>query len=596
MSYKFIGALFVIIAGLMSCDTQKNHGVLLTNHIGYEPQSEKVVIFQTTSTDQAHTFKVMTMTDQVVYEGLFETGKTIDQWHTGKASKGKFSSFNTEGSYYILTQVNGKKIKSHSFEIKKNLIAQKSLPLILTGLESIHPAEKYENWDSNISFHGDRNDTVDVHGGWYDASGDFSKYLSHLCYTNYMTPQQTPMVVYNLLSSFQLLQDKNIGLTAEYLNKMLQESLWGADFLMRMQDEEGYFYTIVFDTWSKDPTMREICAYETQDGTRTDDYKAAFREGAGISIAALAKLYSHGKNGEYTTNQYLEAAKKGFAHLLQHNAEYCDNGKENIIDDYTALLAATELYIATQENQYLHHAQERARALCHRISSDKQYQGWWRADADRPYFHAAEAGYPIVSLTRFLDIEKDTPLRDQVIDAIQQNIDFELTITHDVFNPFGYPRQYVKAIDETYKKPTFFIPHQNESGYWYQGENARLASLATAFHLSKKYVSQKQSEQMEAYTRNLINWILGLNPYDICMLDGIGYNNPEYLEPHDWNYVGGIANGITAGVDNEKDIAFLPDPQKNDPAQRWRWPEQWIPHAGWFVYAIATQYDEKENH
>lgn len=74
----------------------------------------------------------------------------------------------------------------------------------------------------------------------------------------------------------------------------------------------------------------------------------------------------------------------------------------------------------------------------------------------------------------------------------------------------------------------------------------------------------------------------------MSMLDGLGRNNPEYLEPHNWNYKGGIANGITAGVNDESDIAFLPIPQDQDPAQRWRWPEQWIPHAGWFMLMVSS--------
>ena len=44
----------------------------------------------------------------------------------------------------------------------------------------------------------------------------------------------------------------------------------------------------VFDKWSKDTAQREICAYETQLGHKFDDYQAGYRQGAGVSIAALA--------------------------------------------------------------------------------------------------------------------------------------------------------------------------------------------------------------------------------------------------------------------------------------------------------------------
>ena len=135
----------------------------------------------------------------------------------------------------------------------------------------------------------------------------------------------------------------------------------------------------------------------------------------------------------------------------------------------------------------------------------------------------------------------------------------------------------------------FFIPHQNESGYWWQGENSRLASLATAFYMNKEYLKQEQRLTAENFMANTMNWILGLNPYDICMVDGLGYNNPEYLEPTNLNFRGGVCNGITAGFTDETDIAFMPLPQNDDPAQRWRWSEQWMPHGAWLMLAVTSE-------
>ena len=565
---------------------QKSANKVLVNHVGYEQNGEKKVVFQTASNEKPSIFNVINHSGKTVFKGEFKNGGKIDNWHTGNAFAGLFDRVEKPGTYSIEVIFNGKKFRSSKFEIKEGLFVDKTMSLMLKGFKSIHPAEKYEKWDSNISFYGKRKDKRDVHGGWYDASGDFSKYLSHLCYTNFMAPQHTPMVVYNMLVSANNISDKYKDLSKD----LIRESAWGADFLVRMQDPEGYFYTIVFDTWTKDETKREICVYETEHGNRTEDYKAAFREGAGISIAALARLSAEKVSGEYSSAVYLEKAEKGFAHLVKNNLKYCDDHKENIIDDYCALMAATELYNATHKKEYLTYARMRAQNLANRISNDKKYQGWFRADnGNRPYFHAAEAGYPLITLSRYLDIEKEEANREKAIETIQKSVDFQLYITKEVHNPFGYPRQYVKALDESNNKGSFFIPHKNESGYWYQGENARLASLASGFNYSKKYMLARQQKEVESFVQNQINWILGLNPYDMSMFDGLGRNNPEYLEPHNWNYKGGIANGITAGVNDESDIAFLPSPQDQDSAQRWRWPEQWIPHAGWFMLMVSSK-------
>lgn len=584
---KFIPTLLLAFVFTNSLCSQVSESKVLVNHVGYDQYGEKKVVFQSKSKEKVQNFNVIDSDGKTVFEGAFNSGGKVDNWHTGNAYAGLFSELENPGSYFIEVNFEGKKIISSVFEIKQGQFVDKSMELMLQGLQSIHPADKYEKWDSNISFFGDKKGKRDLHGGWYDASGDFSKYLSHLCYTNYMSPQQTPMVVYNLLVSANNISEKYTELSKE----MIVESAWGADFLVRMQDPDGYFYTIVFDNWTKDETKREICAYETSDGIRTADYKAAFREGAGISIAALARLSAEDVSGEFSNEIYLEKAEKGFAHLLENNIKYCDDNKENIIDDYTALMAATELYNATKNEKYLSHARLRAQNLADRISEDKNYKGWFRADESgiHPYFHAAEAGYPLMSLSRYLDIETDETKRKLAIETIRKSVAFELYITQEVNNPFGYPRQYVKAIDEENKRGSFFIPHNNESGYWYQGENARLASLAAGFNYTKKYMLEEQQKEVNSFVQNQINWILGLNPYDMSMLDGLGRNNPEYLEPHNWNYKGGIANGITAGVKDESDIAFLPSPQDQDPAQRWRWPEQWIPHVGWFMLAVSSK-------
>jgi hypothetical protein len=87
-----------------------------------------------------------------------------------------------------------------------------------------------------------------------------------------------------------------------------------------------------------------------------------------------------------------------------------------------------------------------------------------------------------------------------------------------------------------------------------------------------------------------LNWILGLNPFDACMLDGSGRNNPEYLyfDSHAYsNCPGGICNGITAGMRDEEDIDFLLTIPGED--HGWRWGEQWLPHASWYLLAVAAR-------
>src|SRR5690606_24968807 len=121
-----------------------------------------------------------------------------------------------------------------------------------------------------------REETVDVHGGWHDASGDVSKYLSHLSYANFMNPQQTPLVVWGLLEHFETRRTNHAPGVAE---RLLDEARHGAEFLCRMQDPEGYFYMTVFDQWKKALDRRVIAAFRTQAGDLLEGYQAGMRQG-----------------------------------------------------------------------------------------------------------------------------------------------------------------------------------------------------------------------------------------------------------------------------------------------------------------------------
>ena len=594
--YKIHSIITVILLtiSMNSCKTNDKEdiagGKILINHVSYQIDQPKRLVFQTQSVKEPDKFQILDLTGKTVYESSFKKGGKIDQWHTGNAFAGDFTEFNTEGKFYITTVYNDQTIKSEPFIISKNNLGKECLPLLVQGFQSERCAPPYDTKDRKMSFFGKRNDTMDVHGGWYDASGEKGKYLSHLCFSNYFNPQQTPMVVWNMLESADLYSSSKQPKDKVLLQSLLDEAVYGSDFLVRMQDKEGYFYTIVFAGWTTDPDQREICAYEGHDGERTEDYQAAFREGAGIAIAALARTAKTGIKGDYDSETYLKTAIRGFDHLLKYNLQYVDDGKENIIDKYTALLAATELFNTTGENKYLDHARNYAKELTAYLKSDEQYNSWWSADADgkRPYFHAAEAGLPLIALYRYLQIEKDNKYRDMAVSAINKSVAHEIKITSEVNNPFGYARQYVKSPDSK-KHSSFFIPHKNETGYWWQGEDARLASLASAFNLVQPYLDAETQKKAKEYAVNQINWILGLNPYDACMMEGIGRNNPDYQEDgNSLNYKGGICNGVTGGFENESDIAFMPLPQNDDSNHRWRWSEQWIPHPAWFILAVAS--------
>ncbi|HHX8504014.1 TPA: glycoside hydrolase family 9 protein [Vibrio diabolicus] len=562
--------------------------LLLTNHIGYEHLGPKKAIVQT---EQPHLSSytaqlICATTEQTVATFAVEEQGKVANWHQGYFYLIDFSSFTDSGDYFLQVE----DTRSSSFTIGEHILLDQTLSDVIHYFKSQRCGGIFDQQDRQVPVLN-ANQIVDVHGGWYDASGDVSKYLSHLSYANYLNPQQTPMVVWNILKGLSLLEGSE-DIAAFTRTRLIEEALFGADFLVRMQNEKGFFYMTVFDKWSKDTAQREICAYETQLGHKFDDYQAGFRQGGGVAIAALAAASRLGVHGEYDQQKYRNAAENGYWHLKEHNTQYLNDGEENIIDEYCALLASVELFTATKETRYLEESRLWAQRLIARQMSDEQIQHFWSANQDgsRPYFHAAEAGLPVIALCEYLAIEDDSVQIESVKRIVNRACEFEINISNKVTNPFGYPRQYVKGVNES-KRDVFFVAHNNESGYWWQGENARLGSLATMAYLAQPHIaSQEIQQQLSVFAQDALNWIVGLNPYDMCMLDGHGRNNPDYLPQYGFfNAKGGVCNGITGGFEDEEDIAFNPPAQKDDMLQNWRWGEQWIPHGAWYLLAIMSQ-------
>jgi hypothetical protein len=118
--------------------------------------------------------------------------------------------------------------------------------------------------------------------------------------------------------------------------------------------------------------------------------------------------------------------------------------------------------------------------------------------------------------------------------------------------------------------------------------------MAAAARRAAKYFKDDPAfcHQLQAYAWRQLNWILGLNPYDCCMMQGAGRNNVFYMffESYEYNNApGGICNGITGGRANPDDIDFNVGYAVTGKDEDWRWSEQWLPHAAWYLYAVSLR-------
>ncbi len=562
------------------------------NQVALERRGPKRAIVEYTGETGQGRYTVL-RDDKPIKQGELQALPAFAEWSPGKRYFSvDFSDAQQPGQYQVKVSIGKRQAQSAVVPVRDDAIFAVAGAQMLGYFKRSRHTDPIDR-DLPI-FQTSRR--VNAWGGWQDAGGDKGKYLSHLGYANHFNPQQASMAAWVLAYGAHA---RKALFAAHGLQAQVEdEAFWGADYLHRILDADGYFYTTVFDQWGTPGAVRMVTGYEGAAGTYTTLYRSAFRAGGGMAIAALARASmlakQSGRHGEFDGAQYLADAERAYAHLRRFNPQYCADGKENIIDDYTALMALVELQRATSQARYLDDARERAARLIARQQADG---GFLSDGGSRPYYHAAEAGLPVISLSAYAGIEPEPARRRGALDAIGKALAHELAITGAVANPYGYARQRFQLAQDGKAAGAvlegFFIPHRNETGYWWQGESARLASLSAAMAVGSRAVANRGDggyglpAERAAYAQDQLDWTLGRNPYGISMLYGFGRKNPPtVLESAGEMFVGGISNGITGAVgsDTGAGISFAPGPD----SEQWRWVEQWIPHTTWMLFAAMA--------
>src|SRR5205807_8392296 len=179
---------------------------------------------------------------------------------------------------------------------------------------------------------------------------------------------------------------------------LLQEAKWEADFLAKLQDDDGGFYFLVY------PRDRE---YESDVTCDKGDPQVVWPKNSASTAAAVAALAQCSSSPRFqkqfpeATRGYLLKAKKCWSFLEQAIGKYgkagayqkiTHYGDEFMHDDELAW-AACEMFLATGESAYHKKLQEWLNP------SDPAIRkwGWWRlfesyGNAIRSYAFAAKAG------------------------------------------------------------------------------------------------------------------------------------------------------------------------------------------------------------
>jgi len=581
---------------------------VLVNQVGFEIQESKQAIVSGSPHDTPGEFALVDSdTGKAVLRDKLQSSGRVNAWGDTVFWIADFSAWKTPGTYILRVSSGTAEASSCPFAVEDNILERNTLSNVLYYFKGQRASGLMDKADRRLEVPGSPGSYVDVHGGWYDATGDYGIHLSHQNPTSYFNPQQTPLVVWSLIRSYETLKARNDDNFSEFERRLLDEGIYGADYLVRIKRPNGSFFETISapgkekraeDRAIGNPNWRTRIKNSASESTETIEaaegphaYEASFRAGGGMAIAALALASTMPADGDYPRDKYLKTAKEAFQFLDAHNRELLNDGVENILDDYCALMAATELYRATHQEAYRAVADRRANQLMERLTQAGPWRDYWRADGGtRPFFHPSDAGLPVISLLEYFKIAAPDQ-QGKVRLAVERSLGFEISTTAEVNNPFGYARQLVRMGDGKIRT-AFFFPHDTEAAPWWQGENARLASLAAAARMAIPLFIDKPEfqSQLRAYAWNQLHWILGRNPFDTSMLIGSGHGDAAYMFFRSYKYTnapGAIVNGITAGLQSEDGIAFNQGFAVTGKDEDWRWTEEWLPHAAWYLYAVS---------
>jgi hypothetical protein len=581
--------------------------LVLVDQVGYATSAPKRAIVQGADNDRFKAFAIVDeRTGMTVLRGVPQAAGQVDHWHDWRYWTVDFSALETPGRYRI--EVTGSAdVSSFPFRVADDVLERYTLSNVIYYFKGQRVSGDFDRADARMKNPDPAGPAyVDLHGGWLAATGDYGV---HLAEGNH---QEVSLVAWTLVATLRNLEATHDPNFSQYQRRLLDEATYGADFLVRMHVPDGSFYQgisapgrgkLAKDRLIEPTNVRQVIkttpgsagSAETGKPVWPRDYEASFGTGGGLAIAALAAASTLPEHGDYSSKRYLEVAEQAYRFLEHHDREVLDDGKPDIVDDFCALLAATELYRATRDEAWRRQANAWADRLMARLTKHDGHRDYWRAgNGDAPFFNATDDGMPVVALAEYATIA--TPARKlQARDAIRRSMAFQLRITADVNNPFGYARELVQLKDGQ-SVVKFFFPH-GAAGTWWQGEDARLASLAAAARVAVPLFADDPTfqAQLRDYAWNQLHWILGRNPYDTCMLIGSGHRNIQYMFFDSWEYTsapGAIINGITAGLHGEDDgIAFDLGYAQTGKDDDWRWSEQWLPHAAWYMYAVSLPRD-----
>jgi hypothetical protein len=393
-----------------------------------------------------------------------------------------------------------------------------------------------------------RSGKVDVSGGHHDA-GDYSKYTIN-------SAGLIHALVFAADNFEGAAELDNLGLpeSGDGKSDLLQEAKWEADFLAKMQDNDGGFYFLVY------PRDRR---YEDNVLPEKGDPQVVWPKntsGTAAATAALAEIASSPifrKQFPEAADTYLRKAQRGWAFLERALAQHGRDGAYQTLTHYGNEFfhddelgwAAAALFAATGDKKFekfFVDAFNPEDTKTRRWSWWPMFEGW--GNAVRTYVFATRNG------------------------RIKSGAASPEFLTRCEMLIHNTAANHVRFARETAYGTSFPDPNKaNKNAGWY-------FSTERAFDMAVAHTLRKDAAALDAIVSNL-NFELGCNPVNVSYVTGLGWRRQreivnQYAQndyrtlPPTGLEVGNIQSGFAWLHHYGKDLgafAFPPDGAETDP-------------------------------
>jgi hypothetical protein len=332
---------------------------------------------------------------------------------------------------------------------------------------------------------------VDVSGGHHDA-GDYSKYTIN-------SAEMIHFLVFAADAFPGVAALDNLGLPESQDGKsdLLQEAKWEADFLMKLQDDDGGFYFLVY------PRNRK---YEGNVLPDQGDSQVVYPKNTSATAAAVAALAQIGSSPTFrqafpdAANHYTASALRGWDFLERVIAAHGRDGAyqklthygDAFMHDDELAWAAAELFLATGDPKF----EAELKAHFNPADPGTRHWTWWRlfegyGCAIRSYAFAARTGR----------LPKDR-LNAKYLEQCEAELKAWANDEWRYSSQCAYATSYPDASKR-------FL----NAGWYF--------SSSRAFDLAVAWQLEPRDEWLSAILGN-VNYELGNNPVNVCFVTGLG--------------------------------------------------------------------------